>query len=90
MLPTGYGESLINQLLPTLHQLRKDEASIVAIITPLKAITDKQVTELYLRKMPSCSFKAASLNEEGLACEELKKAAKQPREFFRQLFCLFF
>ena len=73
VLPTGYGKSLIYQLLPTLHQLRKDEASIVAVITPLKAITDQQVTELCLRKMPSRSFKAASLDEEGLAREEVKK-----------------
>lgn len=73
VLPTGFGKSLIYQLLPTLHQLRKDEASIVAVITPLQAITDQQVTELCLRKMPGRLFKAASLDEEGLTREELKR-----------------
>ena len=34
LLPTGYGKSLIYQILPTLHDMRKDVRRIVAVVTP--------------------------------------------------------
>ena len=71
LLPTGYGKSLIYQILPTLHDMRKDVRRIVAVVTPLNAIMDQQVEELSSRKMLSRNIKAASLNS-GESHEEIK------------------
>ena len=53
LLPTGYGKSLTYQILPTLHDMRKDVRRVVAVVTPLNAIMDQQVEELSSQKMLS-------------------------------------
>ena len=46
LLPTGYGKSLLYQVLPTIHHTLEHSRHIVAVVTPLKAIMVQQTTEL--------------------------------------------
>ena len=46
LLPTGYGKSLIYQVLPNLHQIRNDKSRIAIVVTPLNAIIEQQTEEL--------------------------------------------
>ena len=42
LLPTGYGKSLIYQLLPEVHKIRGDQRRIVIVVSPLTAIMKEQ------------------------------------------------
>ena len=42
LLPTGYGKSLIYQLLPEVHKIPGDQRHIVIVISPLTAIMKEQ------------------------------------------------
>ena len=46
LLPSGYGKGLIYQILPTLHDMKKDVRRVVAVVIPLNATMDQQVEEL--------------------------------------------
>ena len=46
LLPTGYGKSLLYQVLPTIHHTLEQSRRIVAVVTPLKAIMVQQTMEL--------------------------------------------
>ena len=71
LLPTGNDKGLIYQILPALHDMKKDVRRIVAVVTPLNAIMDQQVGELSSRKMLSRNIRVASLNS-GESHEEIK------------------
>ena len=59
LLPTGYGKSLIYQLLPEVHKLRNDRRAVVLVVSPLNAIMEEQVRELR-----DLGIKAAILGED--------------------------
>ena len=56
VLPTGYGTSLIFQLLPYFMQRKhgKDEPMIVLVVTPLNSIMEDQVASLGSRGFMAC------------------------------------
>ena len=54
ILPTGYGKSLIYQMLPDL--LAGDHPGIVLVISPLNAIIEQQVKALSKLNIPACSL----------------------------------
>lgn len=56
VLPTGFGKSIIFQLLPFLFQrkLGRHEAMICIIVTPLNSIMQDQVQSLSMRGIPAC------------------------------------
>ncbi len=54
ILPTGYGKSLIYQMLPYL--LSTDYQGIVVVISPLNAIIEQQVKALSKLNIPACSL----------------------------------
>ena len=70
LLPTGFGKSLICQILPTIYRIRKNRNRVVLVITPLNAIMKQQVEELCSRKtLDGLPIKAMILDdsEEGSA-----------------------
>ena len=58
LLPTGFGKSLIYQLLPELHKARNDSRRIVLVVTPLTAIMTEQA-----KSLKSLGIRAAVLGE---------------------------
>ena len=42
VLPTGFGKSIIYQILPTIHKCSGDAKHVVLIVTPLNAIMTEQ------------------------------------------------
>ncbi|WAR08483.1 RECQ1-like protein [Mya arenaria] len=56
VLPTGFGKSLIFQLLPCLMQekLQRQEPMIVVIVTPLNSIMEDQVSSLKSKVISAC------------------------------------
>ena len=59
LLPTGFGKSLIYQLLPELHKARNDSRRIVLVVTPLTAIMTEQA-----KSFKSLGIRAAVLGED--------------------------
>ena len=59
LLPTGFGKSLIYQLLPELHKARNDSRRIVLVVTPLTAIMTEQA-----KSLKSLGIRAAVLGED--------------------------
>ena len=49
VLPTGYGKSIIFQLLPFIHEYLLGKETIVIVIAPLNAIIDDQIKSLLKR-----------------------------------------
>jgi ATP-dependent helicase YprA (DUF1998 family) len=58
VLPTGYGKSVIFQLLPFLFQWKfgQQQPMICIIVTPLNSIMQDQVMTLRKRGIPACYF----------------------------------
>ena len=42
LLPTGFGKSIIYQLLPEIHKIKGDNQWVVLVVTPLNAIMTEQ------------------------------------------------
>ena len=59
LLPTGFGKSLIYQLLPELHKARNDSRRTVLVVTPLTAIMTEQA-----KSLKSLGIRAAVLGED--------------------------
>ena len=51
LLPTGFGKSIIYQILPQIHKNRGDEKHVVLVVTPLNAIMNEQTKMLRERGM---------------------------------------
>ena len=56
VLPTGYGKSVIYQLLPWMFQKKHDQETpmIVLVVSPLTALMEDQVMELRQRGVSTC------------------------------------
>ena len=65
LLPTGYGKSLVYQLLPEIHKSLKDERRTVIVVSPLTAIMRQQVKELLQN-----GVRAAMLEEDSASSVE--------------------
>ena len=65
LLPTGYGKSLVYQLLPEIHKSLKDERRTVIVVSPLTAIMGQQVKELLQN-----GVRAAMLEEDSASSVE--------------------
>ena len=51
LLPTGFGKSIIYQILPQIHKNRGDDKNVVLAVTPLNAIMNEQTRMLRERGM---------------------------------------
>lgn len=77
-LPTGYGKSLIYQLLPPLFDCLgqkdspKDEKSIVIVVSPLNALIDDQINKLKLAGVSCASLRVLCGKEADERFEELE------------------
>ena len=70
LLPTGYGKSLVYQLLPEIHRVLGDQRRVVLVVSPLTAIMKEQVKELLRYGM-----KAAMLDDESQSETNVPKPA---------------
>lgn len=69
ILPTGYGKSLIYQLLPDIFNfVRETSSSIVLVVSPLTALIRDQVDRLKSVGLKACIFRHA--REENVATNE--------------------
>ena len=60
-MPTGYGKSLIFQLLPDIYDhLLYVENSVVLVISPLNALMHNQIAKLNERSISVCMITALS------------------------------
>ena len=50
-LLTGYGKSLIFQLLPSLFPMKSDSNNIVIVVCPLNSIIENQINTLRSRNL---------------------------------------
>ncbi|KAK6186831.1 hypothetical protein SNE40_006099 [Patella caerulea] len=86
VLPTGYGKSLIFQILPWLLQkkYKKSEAMIVIVVSPFNSIMQDQVVGLVEK-----GIKACYLNNTGLAAKTYEIAQGEedgdPDDEFKEL-----
>ena len=51
LLPTGFGKSIIYQILPQIHKNRGDDKHVVLAVTPLNASMNEQTRMLRVRGM---------------------------------------
>ena len=51
LLPTGFGKSIIYQILPQIHKNRGDDKHVVLAVTPLNASMNEQTRMLRERGM---------------------------------------
>ena len=62
VLPTGYGKSMIFQLLPYVYEYHSKKQSIVLVIAPLNAIIDDQIQSLRKRGVSAGILKTKQAN----------------------------
>ncbi len=62
VLPTGYGKSMIFQLLPYVYEYHSKKQSIVLVIAPLNAIIDDQIQSLRKRGVSAGILKTKHAN----------------------------
>lgn len=63
VLPTGFGKSLIFQLLIRVKQILSSNAACVIVVCPLKSIVQDQLTEASLMGLTATSLASASLQD---------------------------
>ena len=67
LLPTGFGKSIIYQILPAIHKRRGDAKHVVLVVTPLNAIMTEQAKILNSRGIKASILGGANLETEGEA-----------------------
>ena len=82
VLPTGYGKSLIYQLLPSLCDHLADEKcaennSIVIVVSPLNAIIDDQLNKLNSIGISCTSLRLCGSEVDGCIEESLQSVLKE-------------
>jgi superfamily II DNA helicase RecQ len=65
VLPTGYGKSIIFQLLPYVYEYHLEKESIVLVVAPLNAIIDDQIQNLRKRGLSVGALKTDEENSMG-------------------------
>ena len=60
VLPTGYGKSLIFQLLVFISKIEKGQSTSALVVCPLRSIVDDQVEEAKALGISACSMNDAS------------------------------
>ena len=82
VLPTGYGKSLVYQLLPDIFDAYDNKAtstSIVIVISPLNFLMEEQVNKLNARGISAMFVRASKIfsEESGEECVGLEFGANQ-------------
>ena len=71
-MPTGYGKSLIFQLLPDIYdQLLHVENSVVLVIFPLNVLMHNQIAKLNERSISACMIQQHG--HHGVTCHGLQQ-----------------
>ena len=66
LLPTGYGKSVIYQILPAIFDIMlRTEKSMVLVISPLNALMQDQITKLKDRGISPCMIQGHGVVVEG-------------------------
>lgn len=81
VLPTGYGKSMIFQLLPYIHEYYSGNESMVLVIAPLNALIDDQIKSLTKKGVNAGVLRTKKENPKNKSEKEDEKSCTDEFEF---------